>query len=210
MVARRDREEALAGLDDVPGRRSDVTGQRAICPRTCDAVGNETASTLEAAQCETRTSREPPVDASEAEPVTTKAELEHRDVPAHGADSEFALSEKRPSACAERTPRRSADAPRRTHASCPLEPDQSVGCELATDAVDRTRIEPVGTEPDLESGDASTGREPAGSEREDTNGHRDANDGEATHATEFGGRISDPPRRTSLGARLQSGRCLPR
>ena len=40
----------------------------------------------------------------------------------------------------------------------------------------------MGTEPDLESGDASTGREPAGSEREDTNGHRDADDGEATHA----------------------------
>ena len=100
-------------------------------------------------------------------------------------------------------------APRRGHASA-LERDQSVGCELATDAVDRTRIEPVGTEPDLESGDASTGREPAGSEREDTNGHRDANDGEATHGPEFGARTPHPPRRTSPGARLQSGRCLPR
>ena len=122
-----------------------------------------------------------PSTRSETEPVAAKAELEHRDVPAYGADAELALSEKRPTACSERTPRRAADAPRRGHASCPLERDQGVGGELAADAVDRTRIEPVGTKPDLESGDASTGREPAGSEREDANGHRDADDGEATH-----------------------------
>ena len=113
VVARRDREEALARLDDVPGRRGDVTGQRAIRPRAGDAVGDETASTLVAAQRDARAPREPPVDGSAAEPVAAKAELEHRDVPAHGAHAELALSEKRPAACAERTPRRAADAPRR-------------------------------------------------------------------------------------------------
>ena len=124
-----------------------------------------------------------PSTAARAEPVATKAELEHRDVPAHGADAELALSEKRPAARAERTPRRAADAPRRS-ARLVLAGSaiRALRRELAADAVDRTRVEPVGTEPDLESGDASTGCEPAGSEREDTNGHRDANDGEATHA----------------------------
>ena len=187
-----------------------MTGQRAIRPRAGDAVGDQTASTLETAQRDAGALREPTVDGSAAKPVATKAELEHRDVPAHGADAEFALSEKRPAACAERTPRRAADAPRRGHASCSLEPDQSIGRELAADAVDRTRVEPVGTEPDLESGDASTGCEPAGSEHEDTNGHRDADDDEATHGPEFGGRIRRPPHRTGPRARLQSGRCLPR
>ena len=63
----------------------------------------------------------------------------------------------------------------------------------------------MGTEPDLESGDASTGREPAGSEREDTNGHRDADDGEATHGPEFVGRIrrSSPQERPGSAATIR-------
>ena len=53
----------------------------------------------------------------------------------------------------------------------------------------------MGAEPDLECGDASTGREPAGSEHEDANEHRDADDGEATHGVAFRRlpRPSSPP-----------------
>ena len=53
----------------------------------------------------------------------------------------------------------------------------------------------MGAEPDLECGDASTGREPAGSEHEDANEHRDADDGEATHGTTFVARRARPPPR---------------
>jgi hypothetical protein len=98
----------------------------------------------------------------------------------------------------------------RTDPVAPLEGQQGVRRELTADAVDWTRIEPVSPEPDLESGDASTGGEPARSERENANGHRDAEDGEATH-----GRVHSSPEpailsRASRNSRLQSRRCLPR
>ena len=68
----------------------------------------------------------------------------------------------------------------------------------------------MGTEPDLECGDASTGREPAGSEHEDANEHRDADDGEATHGTTFVARMRPSSPETARNARLQSRGCLPR
>ena len=82
--------------------------------------------------------------------------------------------------------------------------------QLAANAVDRTGVEPVSPKPDLESGDASTGCERARSERENANGHRDADDGEATHAAGFGDLPSVPPAETAGEARLQSRGCLPR
>jgi hypothetical protein len=81
----------------------------------------------------------------------------------------------------EGSPRLTTDEAGRTDPVPALERHQGLRRQLTTDTVDRTRIEPVSPEPDLESGDASTGSEPARSEREDANGHRDAEDGEATH-----------------------------
>ena len=159
-----------------------MTGQGAIRPRPCDAVGNETASTLVATQRDARALRESPVHGSDAEPVTAKAKLEHRDVPAHGAEAELALSEKN----GRVHPVRASSRVRRVRsgARLVLSGTRSARWSWARPRTPSTgtRVEPVGTEPDLECGDASAGREPAGSEREDTNGHRDANDGEATHA----------------------------
>ena len=52
----------------------------------------------------------------------------------------------------------------------------------------------MGPKPDLESGDATIGGGPAWSEREDANEHRDAGDGEATHAVQFAAARIHPPR----------------
>src|SRR5262249_54310850 len=103
-----------------------------------------------------------------------------------------ALSEERMAACPERPPRGSSDATRRSHAVRALEGDQRALGLRPADTVDRTRVEAVSTKPHLEGGDASTGCEPVGSEREDANGHSDAGDGEATHGAEFAAPSAGP------------------
>ena len=211
VIARGDREEALSRPDDVPDdRRRRAARKRAVRPGTGDPVGIETASKLVAAERDARPACEPPVDGAPSEAVAPQPELEHCDVPSHGSDPELALAEQRSPAAAQRSPRGATHLARRPDPVLPLERDDGRARHRPAHPVDRTRIEPVGTEPDLESGDASTGRHPAGSEREDANGHRDADDGEATHATGFAVGRPHPPGRAAWRARLQSGRCLPR
>jgi hypothetical protein len=48
------------------------------------------------------------------------------------------------------------------------------------------------------------------SERENANGQRDADDGEATHGESFAACSPRPPRRAVRDPRLQSRGCLPR
>jgi hypothetical protein len=64
--------------------------------------------------------------------------------------------------------------------------------------------------PDLQRRDATVGGEPAGSEHEDANEHRDTDDGEATHALRFAALRADPPHGEAGEARLQSRGYLPR
>jgi hypothetical protein len=117
--------------------------------------------------------------------VAPQPELEHRDIPADRTDPELALTEQRPAPHPERSLGPAADETRCADSPRTLERDERPRRLLSAHTVDGTRIEPVGAEPDLESGDASTGREPAGSEHENANEHRDADDGEATHGITF-------------------------
>ena len=178
--------------------------------RTGDTVRGEPPPHLISAERHSRSSREPAVDRAGAEPVAPEPELEHRDVPSDRTDTELALTEQRAAARPERAPRRAADEPRRANPVLALKGEQRVRRQLAANAVDRTGVEPVSPKPDLEGGDASTGCERARSERENTNGHRDADDGEATHAAGFGDRARRSSRGDDGEARLQSRGCLPR
>ena len=216
VVARGDREEALAGLDDVPDdrgprrSRAPAPRERAVRLRPCDSVRREATTSLIATERDPRASREPPVHRSHAEPVALQPELEHRDIPPDGADSELTLAEEWTAAGSERTPRSASDESGRAYPSSALKCDERLRRLRPANTVYRTRVEPLGTEPDLQRGDASTGREPAGSEHEDANEHRDAEDGEATHADRFAAFRLRPPRQPARDARLQSCRCLPR
>jgi hypothetical protein len=125
--------------------------------------------------------------------VSPQPELEHGHVPADSADAELALAEERSTAPSERATRGAIQCPVAAETLSALEGERGAASLRPGDAVDRTGIEPVGAEPDLESGDARTGREPAGSEHEDADAHRDADDGEATHAPVFAAAGSHPP-----------------
>ncbi len=209
VVARGDREEALAGTDGVEthGRPS---GQRSVGVSSDDPVGNEPLPSLEAPDCRRRPCREPPVHCAEGEPAPSEPELEHGDVPAERADGQRAPAEERPATLAECAPRRRAELAVRHEPSRPLETHESVSGQLPADAVDRPGVEPVGAQRDLERGDTRAARERLGCQSEDAQGQRDADGGEAAHPTFL--RRSRPPssRLAAAGARVQSGRCLPR
>jgi hypothetical protein len=162
-----------------------VTRERPKRPRAGDPVRRKPAPGLKAAKRDGRGPREAPVHRSRAEPVTPEPELEHCDVPPDSAHSELTLSEQRSASTPQRAPGLVTDEPGRANAVGALKGQQSSRRQLAPHAVDRTRVEPVGVKPDLEGGDPSAGGEPAGSERQDANGHRDAGDGEATHERTF-------------------------
>ncbi len=191
MVARGDREEALSRFDAVPRGRGPA-GEGAIRVRAGDPVRVEPLPLLVAAErCRGR-GVEAAVDRLRGKPVSAQAELEHGHVPADRPDAELALSEERPAATTECATRRAM--PRRPVTRTPLVRWNATSArrgQRTADAVDRARIEPVRAQPDLERGDARTGREPIWSEHEDANGHRDADDGEATHAETFAARL--PP-----------------
>jgi len=196
----------------VPDRRCPrgPAGEGAIGLRAGDAVRDQPAASLVAAKRDAGLARESPVDSPSAQSVSAEAELEHRHIPADRPDPELALAEQRMPASSERAPCPAADEPRRPNPVLPLEAEQRLRRQLPAYAVDRTGVEPVGPEPHLESGDASTGCDRARGEREDTNGHRDADDGEATHAHGFAGGFALPPDGPQGEPRLQSRGCLPR
>ena len=96
-------------------------GERPIRPRAGYPVRCKATAGLVATKRDAGTAGEPPVHGAGAEPVAAKPELEHGDVPPDRPDPEFALSEQRATARAERTPRRATDQPRRSDPVLPLE-----------------------------------------------------------------------------------------
>jgi hypothetical protein len=211
VVARGDGEEALTRLDHVPdGSWCGPTRERSECLRAGDPVRREPAAGLVATKRHGRRLGEAAVDRTPAQPVPPHSKLEHGDVPADRAHSELTLAEQRPAAAAECTTRLPTHEAGRANVVRALKGHERVGGQLTAHSVDRTRVEPVGAKPDLEGGDPSAGGEPAGSERQDANGHRDAGDGEATHGRLFALSRAVPLARAGPKPRLQSGRCLPR
>jgi hypothetical protein len=183
--------------------------ERAIRVRPCDSIRIEATPALVPAKRARRASREPSVDGSAEEAVSAKPELEHGDVPADRSDAQLALPEEWATAPAQRASRGAPHTTGRPDAMGTLEGPERLGRHRPADAVDGPGVEPVGSEPDLDGGDASTGGQPAGREREDANGQRDADDGEPTHVVVFAtdrGRPAEGVR----GPRLQSRGCLPR
>ena len=155
--------------------------------------------------------REAAVDRARAESVPPKPELEHCHVPANGADTELTLTEQRTAARPESTPRPAADEPRRANPVASLETRAARSSSAGPAPRRSDRVEPVGPEPDLEGGDASTGCEPARErtrERQWTPRRRRRR----SDACGSGSPIGLPflPRRRCRSARLQSRGCLPR
>jgi hypothetical protein len=157
-------------------------------------LGPRKPRTLVSPQRVGRSLREEAVHGPCAEPESAQPELQHRDVPPDRTDRELTLAEQRLATTTERLPRLSIEETRGPNPVDALEAEHRVRGELPAHPVDWTSVEPVRIQRDLESGDASTGREPAGREHEDAKGHRDANDGEATHSAMFAGHRARPPR----------------
>jgi hypothetical protein len=127
--------------------------------------------------------------------MAPEPELEHCDVPADGSDRELPLPEQGPTPPAQRTLCRAIESPVALQAFPALEGERGTPGHRAGHAVDRTRVKPMSPKPDLQRRDATVGGEPAGSEHEDADGHRDADDGEATHAAVFVARAGRPSAR---------------
>ena len=192
------------------GRRATPTRKRAIGSRARDPVRVEAPSALIAAKRYARASREPAVHGPRSQAMSSEPKLQHGDVPTDGSDRELPLPEQWPTSSPQCPAGRAIECPVAFQALPALEDERGAAGQRTGYPVNGTRIEPVGTEPDLEGGDASTGGGRVWSEREDANGHRDADDGEATHAAVFATRGARPARRGAGGARLQSRGCLPR
>ena len=212
VVARGDREEALAR----PARRASASSAAArIGPRARD-TSSARRSRPQRARDGSGSAAAPRRCVGVNRPSTARAPSPKR----RSRNSSTATSQptaptaswRCPSSGAPRRPRArrvcAPDEPRRLDPTRALEAQQRGRRQLSAHAVDRTRVEPVGLKPDLEGGDASTGREPAGSEHEDANEHRDADDGEATHAPDVRRRAapSSPPSATEAPATISRRR----
>ena len=118
-----------------------------------DAVRAQSAITLESPQSALGCVREAPVDLPGAQSQPSQAKLERRHVPADVADPELALTQQRPPQRPEGVPCGRADAAAGPDAYPSLERTQACLGHRPAQPIDRTRVDLVRAQRDLERGD---------------------------------------------------------
>jgi hypothetical protein len=131
--------------------------QRRVGRRARDAVTDEMAPTLKAAERGRRARTEPAVEGSAGETVGRERELERRDVPAGPPSSEEARSEAMASVPSQRTARLRTDDAVHDEALPPLEAPYGSDSFGTPNAVDRAGVEPSSLERHLERSRPASG-----------------------------------------------------
>ena len=179
-------KKLCAGQHRVRPDRGTV-GERAVRVRPRDSVRDEGVPALVPPERDRSRLLEAAVHLDRPEPVATKPELEHGDVPPHRAHGEQPLAEQRAPAGAERTACLPVDPPVGPQPVLPLKRRQGRARDRPGDPVDRASVESVGAERDLHRGDARVRTARVVRESAGDDGQRSSCDGETTHGAALRG-----------------------